>query len=353
LTTGTVTVGPHDEHTPCDFNVDDTVVMFEHYNTGVGHHTFTDPKLNIPDYRVIVDVDASGHFEIPADFKHANTDSYQVTWARITHSDCANAQLGLEDLASVTHGPHVVVSQEQVFSGTVPAHVPPHYITCGGDPVAPVVPIEGFHRYDIAPIEDHGAFLLNITDNRFDGIHNTTELYSGGNLIQWSHDTFVPRVTTAVVGGHYPVHLPAEDYSVHSWGHDDLNIASDDIVFPFTTSGVDVTAGYIAPSASAIDVSGAAASPVAPTTIIETEAPAVELSATGSASEHIAPEAPAVELSATGSASEHIAPEAPAVDLLEAGTDCGCTSSLESTMSYEDILRLWQDYHKIVDIKIA
>lgn len=118
--------GVYDEHTPCDFNVDSTVVMLEHY---------TDVKAL--DYRVLVDVDASGHFEIPKEFATYKGDDIQVTWASITH--CENGKLGLEDLASYTHGKHVVIPNEAVFSGSVPAHVAPHYIDCDGtaDAVTP------------------------------------------------------------------------------------------------------------------------------------------------------------------------------------------------------------------------
>ncbi len=117
---GTVSLnGVYDEHTPCDFNVDNTVVMLEHY---------TDAKTL--DYRVLVDVDASGHFEIPKEFAAYKGDDIQVTWAEITH--CEDGKLGLEDLASYTHGKHVDIPDEAVFSGTVPAHVAPTYIDCDG-----------------------------------------------------------------------------------------------------------------------------------------------------------------------------------------------------------------------------
>ncbi len=109
----------YDEHTPCDFNVDNTVVMLEHY---------TDAKAL--DYRVLVDVDAHGKFEIPKEFAAYKGDDIQVTWAEVTH--CEEGKLGLEDLASYTHGKHVDIPKEAVFSGTVPAHVAPHYIDCDG-----------------------------------------------------------------------------------------------------------------------------------------------------------------------------------------------------------------------------
>ncbi|MBI5002995.1 hypothetical protein HZC31_06420 [Candidatus Woesearchaeota archaeon] len=119
--------GVYDEHTPCDFNVDNTVVMLEHY---------TDAKAL--DYRVLVDVDASGHFEIPKEFAAYNGDDIQVTWAEVTH--CEDGKLGLEDLASYTHGNHVVIPKEAVFEGSVPTHVAPHYVDCDGSADATPAP---------------------------------------------------------------------------------------------------------------------------------------------------------------------------------------------------------------------
>ncbi len=385
---GTVTVGPHDEHTPCDFNVDDTVVMFEHYNAGtVGHKAFTDASLNTPDYRVLVDVDASGHFVIPDEFKHASTDSYQITWAQMTHSDCANGQLGLEDLASVTHGQHVVVSKEAVFDGSVPAHVPPHYITCEEPAVpvhpAPVVPetpvtpdVGNIHYYQITPVPDHGAFLLNITDNRFDGINNTTEIYSGDHLVQWSQDTFAEGTTTAIVGGHYPVDLHAGDYRVHSWGHDNPNIAWDNKEFIVSATEQHVAPAHFATSASFVSADGGLETVVGsagvhttiePTTAVGTVhiAPVATSESTevGSSTAHIAPAAE-FESSETGSAlpagtTSHIAPAAGFTPT----EDCGCDGSSDAympssdaiaQMSYEEIQQLMQayynEYYKIIEI---
>lgn len=128
----------YDEHTPCDFNVDNTVVMLEHY---------TDAKAL--DYRVLVDVDASGHFEIPKEFAAYKGDDIQVTWASVTH--CEDGKLGLEDLASYTHGKHVVIPDEAVFSGTVPAHVAPQYVDCDG--TAAVTPAP---KHSDVPTDDCG-----------------------------------------------------------------------------------------------------------------------------------------------------------------------------------------------------
>ncbi len=199
----------YDEHTPCDFNVDNTVVMLEHY---------TDAKTL--DYRVLVDVDASGHFEIPKEFAAYKGDDIQVTWAEVTH--CEDGKLGLEDLASYTHGKHVDIPKETVFSGTVPAHVSPHYVDCDG-----TVDVTPRHtdepRIIPAPVGNHILDLQKTTDARhliaYDSLGHPTQyrvvegnyyLDTIGN-IQGNADIIFP---TPLVSGNYTMKIELHDLGV-------------------------------------------------------------------------------------------------------------------------------------------